>query len=249
MKEISIVSKLVIVLGISITIVTPNTVTYADGNSIQELQKLQETQEDMKITEEDIEETYTPEQKELMKNLEKNIESYEEYGETAPIQSDIKNKTRAKAGSWSWRDGVICVTNQGSNMLVTNSWHAGIIAPQANYVVAEAEGVGKKVRLRSGAWSSNKYTIWQMGVKKTSVAQDLAAGRWAGNQKGKPYNLNFWNIKQKNSFYCSQLVWAAYYYTCGVDLDKTDNNIGTAWAVHPGEFVNNSQTALLYRNK
>ncbi|MEY8443081.1 YiiX/YebB-like N1pC/P60 family cysteine hydrolase [Lactococcus ileimucosae] len=68
-------------------------------------------------------------------------------------------------------------------------------------------------------------------------------------QVGKPYNLNFWNIKQKNSFYCSQLVWAAYYYTTRVNLDKTDNNIGSAWAVHPGEFVLNPLTVLIYRNK
>lgn len=59
----------------------------------------------------------------------------------------------------------------------------------------------------------------------------------------------FWNTKQTDSFYCSQLVWAAYYYTAGVDLNKSDNDLGPAIAVHPGEFVSNSKTTILYRNK
>lgn len=195
--------------------------------------------------------SYTPEQQKVMAELKKKEKEYAAYGDKAPVVGDVKNRQRAAFGSWSWRDGVICVTDAGSSLLVTNSWHAGIVAPQRNYVVAEAEGVGKKVRLQGGDWKSRfpKNKVWQVGVTRTSVQQDWNAGNWAGKQVGKPYNLNFWNIKQKGSFYCSQLVWAAYYYTCGVDLDKTDNNIGSAWAVHPGEFVNNSQTSIIYRNK
>lgn len=226
-----------------------STTVLAEASVLQELQEQLETEANIEITAEDVKATYTPEQQAVIDQLEKNIEIYEEYGETAPIEADIKNKQRAKIGSWSWRDGVICVTDAGSSMLITNSWHAGIVAPQDVYRVAEAEGVGKKVRLRPNQWDYPKHTVWQVGVKKTSVAQDWKAGEWAGKQVGKPYNLNFWNIKQTDSFYCSQLVWAAYYYTCGVDLDKTDNNIGKAWAIHPGELVNNAQTAVLYRSK
>lgn len=194
---------------------------------------------------------YTPEQQQILEQLKEKEQEYLEYGENAPIEADVKSRQRARIGSWSWRDGVICVTDAGSSLLVTNSWHAAIVAPQKNYVVAEAEGVGKKVRLAKGDWGSrfSRNRVWQVGVKKTSVAQDWNAGYWAGRQVGKPYNLNFWNIKQTKSFYCSQLVWAVYYYTAGVDLDKTDNNIGSSWAVHPGEFINNSQTAITYRNK
>lgn len=194
---------------------------------------------------------YTPEQQEILDKLKDLEKSYSEYGDNAPIERDVKDKTRAPIGSWSWRDGVICVTDAGSSLIVTNSWHAGIVAPQKDRSVAEAEGIGKKVRMQRGTWevAYSKNRVWQVGVKQTSVAQDWKAGEWAGKQVGKPYNLNFWNIKQTNGFYCSQLVWAAYYYTCGVDLDKTDNNIGSAWAVHPGEFINNPLTSIIYRNK
>jgi len=191
----------------------------------------------------------SPEQIEVLNKMDEKEEEYAKYGDTAPLEPDKADKTRAAYGNWSWRDGVICVTEEGSNLLVVNSWHAAIVAPQKIEVVAEAEGIGKTVRLRKGMWTSNKYKIWQVGVKSTSVQQDLKVGEWAGKQVGKPYNLNFWNIKQKDSFYCSQLVWAAYYYTAGVDLDKTDNNIGSAWAVHPGEFVDNTLTAITYRNR
>ncbi len=89
-----------------------------------------------------------------------------------------------------------------------------------------------------------------MGVKSTTVNQDynaLVIG--STKKKGKPYNPNFWNCYQTGSFYCSQLVWAAYYYTAGVNLNKSDNDIGGAIAVHPGEFVKNSKTLITYRNR
>lgn len=98
-------------------------------------------------------------------------------------------------------------------------------------------------------WVKKDKRVWQVGVKRTSVKQDWNAGWWAGNQVGKPYNSDFWNMKQIKSFYCSQLVWAAYYYTAGVDLDKTDNNTWFGWAIHPGELIDNKETAILYRNR
>ncbi|GAB2023755.1 YiiX/YebB-like N1pC/P60 family cysteine hydrolase [Pseudolactococcus yaeyamensis] len=171
--------------------------------------------------------TYTPEQQQIIDQMGEREKEYLDYGKTAPIEADAKNKSRARIGSWSWRDGVICVTDDGVQSTFLNSWHAGIVAPQKGYVVAEAEGLGKKVRLRGGEWSSSTHNVWQVGVNNTSVQQDWKAGEWAGHQVGKPYNLNFWNIKQKDSFYCSQLVWAA----------------------HPGEFVNNANTTVVYRNR
>lgn len=191
----------------------------------------------------------TPEQQSILDNMESKEQEYLEYGLSEPVKFDKKNYFRARLGGWSWRDGLICVTDQGIGTRRINTWHAAIVAPQRPYVVAEAPGVTEKVRFRSGEWTSSTYTIWQIGVNATSVKQDWNAGQWAGNQVGKPYNLNFWNTKQTGSFYCSQLVWGAYYYTAGVDLNKSDNDLGSAIAVHPGEFVTNSKTTIVYRNK
>lgn len=172
---------------------------------------------------------------------------YKEYGLNAPVLGDLKTMERTSVGSWSWRDGLICVTDQGFGVGPFNTWHAGIIAPQKNYSVAEVANSNSPVRLRKGKWTQG--TVWQVGVKTTTIQQDWNAGHWAGEQVGKPYNLNFWNARQTNSFYCSQLVWAAYYYTSGIDLNKSDNDIGSAIAIHPGEFVKNSKTTIVYRNR
>ncbi|HFR3341995.1 YiiX/YebB-like N1pC/P60 family cysteine hydrolase [Streptococcus sp. A34] len=191
----------------------------------------------------------TPEQESILENMPNLEQEYLEYGLTAPVQADVKDRTRARIGTWSWRDGLICVTTQGFGTKSINTWHAAIVAPQDVHVVAEAPRKGENIRLKSGEWTSSSHTIWQVGVNATSVQQDWNAGHWAGQQVGKPYNINFWNARQTGSFYCSQLVWAAYYYTAGVDLNKSDNDAGAAIAIHPGEFVNNPKTTIVYRNR
>ena len=123
---------------------------------------------------------------------------YKEYGLNAPVLGDLKTMERTSVGSWSWRDGLICVTDQGFGVGPFNTWHAGIIAPQKNYSVAEAANSNSPVRLRKGKWTQG--TVWQVGVKTTTIQQDWNAGHWAGEQVGKPYNLNFWNARQTNSF-------------------------------------------------
>ncbi|MDH5040947.1 hypothetical protein QFL00_06760 [Enterococcus faecalis] len=64
---------------------------------------------------------YTPEQQQILEQLKEKEQEYLEYGENAPIEADVKSRQRARIGSWSWRDGVICVTDAGSSLLVTNS--------------------------------------------------------------------------------------------------------------------------------
>lgn len=191
----------------------------------------------------------SPEQQKILDNMENKEKEYLRYGLSAPVKSDKKDFSRSSLGSWSWRDGLICVTDEGIGTRHINTWHAAIVCPQITEGVVEAAGINEGVRYREGIWGSNSYTVWQIGVNDTSVQQDWYAGNWAGDQWGKPYNIMFWNTKQTDSFYCSQLVWAAYYYTAGVDLNKIDNDLGPAIAVHPGEFVSNPKTTILYRNR
>lgn len=141
------------------------------------------------------------------------------------------------------------MTTEGFGTNTVNTWHAAIVTPKRVECVVEAPKAGKPVQLRWGMWTSPTHTIWQVGVNGTTVEQDWIAGDWAGKQEGKPYNLNFWNARQTDSFYCSQLVWAAYYYTAGVDLNKLDNDIMGAIAIHPGEFIANGNTTIVYRNR
>lgn len=209
---------------------------------------------------------YSPEELQLLEALQKQIEAYTadtEILESKSVVGDTKDmQTRAKIGSWSWRDGVMCLTDGGKSMVFFNSWHAAIVMPQNNYTVAEAinpeRGVVKTISTpNTNNFSSRytKFTVWQVGVKTTTVNQDYQAGHWAGAQVGKPYNGEILgDIRRKDKFYCSQLVWAAYYYTCGYDLDLPENNthpiIGVStWRIHPKEILDHSGTVIIYRSK
>jgi uncharacterized protein YycO len=190
---------------------------------------------------------------EIQENIDIINQQYEEAANQLPIEPDPKGTStslRAAVGTWSWRDGLICVTTRGKDIAWWNTWHAAIVAPQQIQAVVEAPGPGKPVRFSWGVWQDNQHTVYQVAVKPTTVQQDWNAGYWAGKQVGKPYNNNPYNARQTNSFYCSQLVWAAYYYISGVDLNKSDNDLPGKIAIHPGEFVNNpTKTVVVYRNR
>lgn len=207
---------------------------------------------------------YTPEERQQLEQLEKEVAAYEKNMEILkrkPLVVDVKNRQRARIGSWSWRDGVICLTDGGKQVAFVNSWHAAIVVPQWYYAVVEAgpdNGVFQTTSPNSDA-KNNQFLIryeskqvWQVGIKGTTVQQDWKAGEWAGKQVGKPYNKNvFGDIRRTDKFYCSQLVWAAYYYTCGYDLDMGANNSGNGktWRIHPKEILDHPGTAIIYRKR
>lgn len=89
--------------------------------------------------------------------------------------------------------------------------------------------------------------VWQLEVRNTTLAQDRAAAQWAANQIGKGYNYNFYDVWNRNRFYCSQLVWAAYRDTVGPRADISLNDYGAA--IHPYELRDHSNTAVIYRKK
>lgn len=193
---------------------------------------------------------YSEIQKDILHQIPEMEQEYLEYGLQAAVSADPKGSAfRTAIGSWNWRPGLICVTTEGFGVGTVGTWHAAIVAAQAREAVVEAPKPGVGVRHRTGVWRSSYHTIWQVGINSTSVQQDKNAATWAEKQLGKLYNLGFWNSRQTESFYCSQLVWAAYCYTCGVDLNKPDNDASGNIAIHPGEFVSNHNTTIVYRNK
>ncbi|ALS36258.1 uncharacterized protein YycO [Enterococcus rotai] len=163
----------------------------------------------------------------------------------APVEIDPKAVGRARAGSWSWRDGVICITDSYASSPLFNNGHAGIMGASRWYTTVEANP-NDGVQFKSGDWPSRfGGQVWQVGVKSTSVAQDKKAALWAEKQVGKKYNNNFLNRGTRSTFYCSQLVWAAYKDTANVDLDTWRY----ASAVHPFELHQTDKTTLIYRKK
>ena len=116
------------------------------------------------------EQNLTEEQKEILETMPEREQEYLDYGFQAPIYGDFKNPTtRSATGSWSWRDGVICVTTEGFGTNTVNTWHSAIVAPQRIEAVIEAQKPGKTADFRHGVWTSSTHTIWQVGVKSTTV--------------------------------------------------------------------------------
>lgn len=81
-----------------------------------------------------------------------------------------------------------------------------------------------------------------MTVLATNTGQDRNAALWCKKKVGKPYNWNYFDVRTRQKFYCSQLIWAAYKDKYNIDL----NTDLFGKAVHPMELVNSNKTVTLY---
>jgi hypothetical protein len=98
---------------------------------------------------------------------------------------------------------------------------------------APANGVQREQCLKYRA----NDEAWGLWVPK-EANHGVAVRDWAYKQMGKPYNILAAKTDLR-SFYCSKLVWAAWRYTAGVDLDAD----GGYW-VWPVDLVNSPSTRI-----
>jgi cell wall-associated NlpC family hydrolase len=99
--------------------------------------------------------------------------------------------------------------------------------------VAPGNGVQREQCLKYRTYD-RAYALWV--PKKASYG--TAARTYAYKQMGKPYSITAAKTDTR-SFYCSKLVWAAWRYTSGLDLDGD----GGFW-VWPIDLVNSRYTTL-----
>jgi len=99
--------------------------------------------------------------------------------------------------------------------------------------VAPSDGVQREQCLKYRTYD-RAYALWV--PKKASYG--TAARTYAYKQMGKPYSVAGAKTDTR-SFYCSKLVWAAWRYTSGLDLDGD----GGYW-VWPIDLVNSSYTTV-----
>lgn len=170
------------------------------------------------------------------------------YAQTAPIVADKELNARGIVGEWSWRDGVICVTDsyfEGISFL--NHGHAGIVAIAPYYYqTVEALNSTEGVNFVSGHWRNRfEGRIYQCEVNATTVAQDAQAAAlattWA--QARKPYSLAS-TLETTDSFYCSQLVYQAYRLGAGYTLPHSLPRIIT-----PADLLHQGGTSIIYRDE
>lgn len=170
-----------------------------------------------------------------------------EKEEPKPIQSDPKNYERARTGTWSWRPGLVVISDARLGGVIEHG-HAGITGASPYYGAIIESNKGTGVRAHWGTWEKqHNGQIWQLTVTTTSLAEDKAAAERAAGQIGKPYNTNFYDVWRRDRYYCSQLVWASFRDTAGNKADISLNDYGAA--IHPYELRDHPNTRLIYRRK
>lgn len=190
------------------------------------------------------------EEKEFYEYFNLDKETTDEYSRTlfdqakeAPIVPDkgIDPTDRASRG-WTWRDGVICVSDSYKSFL--NHGHAGIVAAAPYYDSTIEANPGRGVQALKGDWRY-RYgpRVYQAGVKSTTEAQDRAAAIKAAQFIGKPYSL-LSTLNTTDTFYCSQLVYQAYRLGAGVSLPH-----GLPGIITPADLLQGVSTEIIYRNE
>lgn len=99
--------------------------------------------------------------------------------------------------------------------------------------MSPANGVQREQCLKYRS-SDRAYGLWV----PSEANHSLAARNFAYSQMGKPYSIAS-SKTDLRSFYCSKLVWAAWRFTSGLDLDGD----GGFW-VWPVDLITSSHTRL-----
>lgn len=155
---------------------------------------------------------------------------------TAKVKQKVAKSAR-RTNQYPTRKGVILVTKDTVHKAAGMVGHAAIVYSRTKIIESTIDGV----KQGNNNWNKKK-SCWAGTVKKTTAKQDAAAASWCWKQAEKPYNYNFFNIKCRNKFYCSQLVYAAF-------LDKYRVNLNyKGGIVYPADLLRDtSKTAITYK--
>jgi len=131
--------------------------------------------------------------------------------------------------------------------------HVGIVvyydSKVGDWIVVEAtpeRGVSTTT-LREFMSRYNDFAVLRVATTD-SVRQ--AAAKFALSQLGKPYDFALWTKQvYGDSYYCSELVWAAYKAANGPDIDANPGfSLKYLWGVAPQEIFDDGDTYVVYRH-
>ncbi|WP_297499142.1 YiiX/YebB-like N1pC/P60 family cysteine hydrolase [Thermococcus sp.] len=143
--------------------------------------------------------------------------------------------------------------NPVSDLIIPGYWtHTGIIAyydsNARDWVVIEAWDDPSEVRMVYLSDFLKRYdTVAVLRVRTTNEIR-LAAVNFAFQQLGKPYDWEWWTKHvYGDSYYCSELVWAAYKAVGGPDIDADPGfSWKYLWGVAPQEIYDDNDTYVIY---
>lgn len=135
--------------------------------------------------------------------------------------------------------GAILVTKDNLTGLVPFVGHVAIVLNSRQVIQASPFG---GVHYGPNDWDTSKITCYSIVPKNSTKKKCADAANWAQEQIGKNYNVffNLWKNPDAKSFYCSQIIWAAYYNSCKIDLAPNRPQI-----LFPVHLLTNSDTTNL----
>jgi cell wall-associated NlpC family hydrolase len=132
--------------------------------------------------------------------------------------------------------------------------HCAIYIGNNTFVEAAAQGVRANDYSYFYYWTKNMVFL---RVKTANESQKLAAAAWAISKIGLPYQVCFkfpwFSLKIANSslrfptaheFYCSELLWAAY-YNQGIDIDQ--NGWTIPWWATGNDILSDDNVEVIYK--
>jgi len=120
-----------------------------------------------------------------------------------------------------------------------------------------------EVQIRDARWCAKKWNKWAVVRPHDSKGMELDQEErqkvvdFAKSTEGCHYNMKWFKNKVKlpvdkeeSKFYCSQLAWAAYYYTSGIDIDKNpDFKMKYACGVAPQEIYDSPEVSVIAKSE
>jgi len=132
----------------------------------------------------------------------------------------------------------------GNYLVTTDGWvgqiplpgHAGMVYSSSLTIESFADGVNWHLYSH---WEDDYDKVFEYYVNAYGN-QPVYAVQYATQQIGDPYNYNFFNVLNEDKFYCSQLVWRAW-YEAGYDLDGITNGV-----VAPVDLTEADDATIIY---
>lgn len=220
-RKILIIGFIVILFNLCIT-----SVIYAD-----ESKELANTPTQLEL------DAMAPSEQEL-KSVKEKVDAKPIYEHKASGETQSSTLATTATGTYPTFKGTILVTADKFSGIIPTG-HAAIIFRYDTVVESLAQGV----TWGPNDWNYSKQTAYGAEVKGVTSMEAQLAANWCLNQEGKPYNYNFFDTMTRDRFYCSQLVWAAFYDLYNVDISTSD--FGTA--IYPMEILNSPNVQVIYR--
>lgn len=166
------------------------------------------------------------------------------YNRIIDTYINYKDYRNIKGNYPSAKGSILVTPDKMKNILPLG--HTAIVDSK-NYVY---EATSKGVVRGLNNWNKSKKITFGLKVNNTSDSDIKKVMSYVKKQVNKKYNYNFMNTKTRKKFYCSHLIFSAFYDVLNINLDTNlFGNAAKGGAIHPLELVLSKNTKVIYFNE